>query len=88
VVVYSIAYTADGDDCYAAVGADVGGTIVTQYRGKNNLESPSLGAEEALKEIATPGNGYFYDLPDPTSLTGIFQQIAANIAGGSSRIVQ
>jgi hypothetical protein len=88
VVVYSIAYTADGDDCYAAVGADVGGTIVTQYRGKNNLESPSLGAEDALEEIATPGNGYFYDLPDPTSLTGIFQQIAANIAGGSSRIVQ
>ena len=88
VVVYSIAYTADGDDCYAAVGADVGGTIVTQYRGKNNLESPSLGAEKALEEIATPGNGYFYDLPDPTSLTGIFQQIAANIAGGSSRIVQ
>ena len=31
VLVYSIAYTADGDDCYAAVGANVGGTIVTQY---------------------------------------------------------
>jgi Putative Flp pilus-assembly TadE/G-like/von Willebrand factor type A domain len=86
VIVYSIAYTADGDDCYAAVGADVGGTIVTQYQ--TNLESPYLPAEDALEDISTPGSGYFYDLPDPTSLTGIFRQIAANIAGGSSRIVQ
>jgi hypothetical protein len=86
VLVYSIAYTADGDDCYAAVGANVGGTIVTQYQ--KTLEVPSLGAEDALEAIASPGNGYFYDLPDPTSLTGIFQQIAANIAGGTSRIVQ
>jgi hypothetical protein len=86
VLVYSIAYTADQDDCYAAVGADVGGTIVTQYQ--TNLESPYLGAENALEDISTPGNGYFYNLPDPTSLTGIFRQIAANIAGGTSRIVQ
>jgi hypothetical protein len=86
VLVYSIAYTADGDDCYAAVGADVNGTIVTRYQ--TNLESPYLGAENALEDISTPGTGYFCDLPDPTSLTSIFQQIAANIAGGSSRIVQ
>jgi hypothetical protein len=86
VLVYSIAYTAAGDDCYASVGADVNGTTVTQFR--STLESPYLGAENALQEMATPGNGYFYNLPDPTSLTGIFQQIAANIAGGTSRIVQ
>ena len=86
VLVYSIAYTANGDNCYAAVGANVNGTIVT--RSQTTPESPSIGAENALEDIATPGNGYFYDLPDPTSLTGIFQQIAANIAGGSSRIVQ
>ncbi|MEP6641698.1 MAG: vWA domain-containing protein [Gaiellales bacterium] len=86
VFVYSIAYTADGDDCYASVGADVNGTTVTRFR--STLESPSLGAKDALEQIATPGSGYFYDLPDPTSLTGIFRQIAANIAGGTSRIVQ
>ena len=86
VLVYSIAYTAAGDDCYASVGADVNGTTVTQFR--STLESPYLGAANALQEMATPGNGYFYNLPDPTSLTGIFQQIAANIAGGTSRIVQ
>jgi hypothetical protein len=86
VLVYSIAYTADRDDCYAAVGADVNGFIVT--RSQTTSELPSLGAEEALQDIATPGTGYFYDLPDPTSLTGIFRQIAANIAGGTSRIVQ
>jgi Putative Flp pilus-assembly TadE/G-like/von Willebrand factor type A domain len=86
VFVYSIAYTADGDDCYASVGANVNGTTVTRFR--STLESPSLGAENALEDIATPGNGYFYDLPNPSSLTGIFRQIAANIAGGTSRIVQ
>jgi Putative Flp pilus-assembly TadE/G-like/von Willebrand factor type A domain len=86
VYVYSIAYTANGDDCYAAVGADVNGTTVTKFG--STLETPSIGAEDALEQIATPGSGYFYDLPNPTSLTGIFRQIAANIAGGTSRIVQ
>jgi hypothetical protein len=30
----------------------------------------------------------FYNLPTPTSLTGIFQRIAADLAAGSARIVQ
>jgi Flp pilus assembly protein TadG len=87
VLVYSIAYTANGDDCYAAVGAKVGGTIVKNYDG--TLETPSLGAQQALQNMASTGTGtYFYDLPNPTSLTGIFQQIAADITGGTARIVQ
>jgi Putative Flp pilus-assembly TadE/G-like/von Willebrand factor type A domain len=86
VLLYSIAYTANGDNCYAAVGADVNGTIVTRSQG--TLESPSIGAEQALQEIASPGSGNFYDLPNASSLVGIFQQIAADIAGGTSRIVQ
>ncbi len=86
VLLYSIAYTANGDDCYASVGADVNGTVVTKFQG--TLESPSIGAEQALEDIASPGSGNFYDLPNPSSLVGIFQQIAADIAGGTSRIVQ
>jgi len=51
-------------------------------------ETPTLPAETALQEIASPGAQYFYDLPSATSLTGIFQQIASDIAGGTARIVQ
>jgi Flp pilus assembly protein TadG len=87
VLVYSIAYTANGDNCYAAVGANVGGKIVTTYDG--TLESPAIAAQQALQNMASTGNGtYFYDLPNPTSLTTIFQQIAADITGGTARIVQ
>jgi Flp pilus assembly protein TadG len=86
VLVYSIAYTAQGDNCYAAMGAKVNGKIVTQY--STTLESPALGANQALQQIANTGSQYFYNLPTPTSLTGIFQQIAADIAGGTARIVQ
>jgi hypothetical protein len=63
VLVYSIAYTADGDDCYASVGADVNGTTVTQFR--SALESPYLGAEDALEEIATPRQRLLLRPPRP-----------------------
>ena len=87
VLIYSIAYTANGDDCYAAMGAKIGTKTVTVYDG--TLESPSIQAQTALQNIAsTPSSEFFYDLPTPTSLTGIFQQIAADIAGGTARIVQ
>jgi Flp pilus assembly protein TadG len=85
VLIYSIAYTADGDDCYASPGAIVGGKTVSGFR--SQLENPDPGAERALENIATDPS-YFYDLPNPTSLTGIFQRIAADLAGGSSRIVE
>jgi Putative Flp pilus-assembly TadE/G-like len=86
VLVYSIAYTAQGDTCYAAMGSKVNGQIVTKY--STTLETPGLGASQALQQIASTGGQYFYNLPNPTSLTGIFQQIAADIVGGTARIVQ
>jgi hypothetical protein len=91
VLVYSIAYTAQGDSCWAAVGADVGGTIVTQQQTTpepgiyGSIPNP---ANAALANMASPGAQYFYNVPNPSSLTGIFQRIAADIAGGSARIVQ
>ncbi len=87
VLVYSIAYTAQGDDCYAAPGALVNGTI-QGFRTQKEL--PSLGvnpALTALSDMATDSTN-FYDLPNPTSLTGIFDRIASDLAGGSARIVQ
>jgi hypothetical protein len=90
VLVYSIAYTANGDECDAAIGAKIGATTVQWYGSSNwgTPETPALAAETALQEIASPGANSFSDLPNPTSLTGIFQQIAADIAGGTARIVQ
>ena len=38
--------------------------------------------------MASPGSQYYYNVPNPSSLTAIFQRIAADIAAGSSRIVQ
>ncbi len=90
VLVYSIAYTANGDECDAAIGAKIGGTTVQWYGSSKwgTPETPAMPAETALQKIASSGPQYFYDLPNPTSLTGIFQQIAADIAGGTARIVQ
>jgi Flp pilus assembly protein TadG len=90
VLVYSIAYTADGDECDAAVGAKIGSTTIQWYGNTpyGTAETPTMPAETALQKIATPGSQYFYDLPNPTSLTGIFQQIASDITAGQSRIVQ
>jgi hypothetical protein len=89
VLVYSIAYTANGDDCYASPGATIGGyTLGSQdFSSPQYLENPDPGAEQAIENMATDPS-YFYDVPSPSSLTGIFQRIAADLAGGSSRLVQ
>jgi putative Flp pilus-assembly TadE/G-like protein len=87
VLVYSIAYTANGDDCYASPGATIGGNTLQPSDFSKYLENPDPGAAQAIENIATDPS-YFYDVPNPTSLTGIFQRIAADIAGGSSRIVE
>jgi hypothetical protein len=87
VLVYSIAYTADGDKCWASPGAIVNGATITSAQWSTIPEANGEGAKQALQNIATDPS-YFYDLPSPTSLTGIFQRIAADLAGGSSRIVE
>jgi len=87
VLVYSIAYTANGDDCYASPGATIGGNTLTSADFSKYLENPDPGAEQAIENMATDPS-YFYDVPNPTSLTGIFQRIASDLAGGSSRIVE
>lgn len=92
VLVYSIAYTAQGDSCWASPGAMVNGSVVTNQQFGQVKEPDQYGqitnpALAALQNMASdPTN--FYNLPNPTSLLGIFDRIASDLAGGSSRIVQ
>jgi Flp pilus assembly protein TadG len=83
VLMYTIAYTTStSDKCYAAVGAKIGSTTVTKYDG--TLESPAISTVGALQAMASPNN--YYSNPNPTSLTGIFTAISADIMAGHSRI--
>ena len=72
VLIYSIAYDLDVSGalaCKSALGGD---------------ESPAIKANQAMQQIATPGN-YFYQ-PQPTQLVGVFDAITADLAKGTSRI--
>ena len=83
-LIYSIAYDLDvsgAEACYAAPGANVGGTIAGN---QNTPEVPFIKANQAMTQIATPGN-YFYQ-PQPTQLVGVFDAITADLAKGTSRI--
>jgi Flp pilus assembly protein TadG len=92
VDVYSIAYTAQGDSCWASPGAMVNGSVVTNGQFGQVPEPDQYGsipnpANAALRDMASdPSN--FYNLPTPSSLLGIFDRIASDLAGGTSRIVQ
>jgi Flp pilus assembly protein TadG len=72
VLLYSVAYDLGG------VGAQDCGK-----QGGGN-ESPPILANEALQEIASPGN--YYAEPQPSSLTGIFLAISADLGHGTSRL--
>ena len=50
----------------------------------NTPEQPAIQSNEALQQIASPGN--YYAQPQPTQLTTIFLAISADIARGTSRI--
>lgn len=49
-------------------------------------ERPAITPQTAMQEIASPGN--YYPDPNPANLTTIFQQISADMAAGTSRLVQ
>ncbi len=57
-----------------------------QRRGRypHRPESPAIQGDDALQEIASPGN--YYAQPEPVALTNIFLAISADIAKGTSRI--
>ncbi len=91
VLVYSIAYTGNNDNCNMAVGAKnpATGKIVTASQYDTIAEADGLSASQALQQIASPNstnNTYFYNLPTAQSLTGIFTAIAGDILQGHSRI--
>ncbi len=53
-------------------------------------ESPRITPQTAMQKIAgvnaVTGATNYYDEPDPTDLTGIFQEISADMSAGTSRI--
>ena len=72
VLIYTILY-----------GDQSGGPACEDYTGAN--EVPAIQPWTAMQNIASPGN--YYPDPNPANLQTIFQEIAADMAAGSSRIV-
>jgi Flp pilus assembly protein TadG len=85
VLVYTIAYDLNGagaQDCFMAPGAQVSATVTAGS--SDTPESPAITANQALQQIASPGN--YYAQPQPLELVGIFDEISADIARGHSRL--
>jgi Flp pilus assembly protein TadG len=86
VLIYTIAYTTSTSDlCKASTGAKIGKKVLVypdDYDQYN--EAPQISAVGAMQAIASPNN--YYSNPNPTSLTGIFTAISADIMAGHSRI--
>jgi hypothetical protein len=72
VRVYSIAYD-----------LDVSGAEACKYA-FGTAELPPILANQAMQQIATPGNCFYQ--PQPTQLVGVFDAITADLAKGTSRI--
>ena len=78
VLVYTILYGDQSDVPYCE-----------DYDG--DKEVPTITPQQAMADIAgtnkVTGASDYYDDPDPTDLTGIFQEISADMSAGTSRIV-
>ncbi|MDX6552888.1 MAG: hypothetical protein QOH74_1376 [Gaiellales bacterium] len=72
-IIYTIGYDLD------ATGANV----CQSYTGA--LESPSITAQYALQQIASPGN--FYNHPSASDLSAVFSAVAYDINAGSARLI-
>lgn len=78
-------YKAQGVLIYTVLYGDQSGGIACQdYTGAN--EVPFQQPWTAMQAMASPGN--YYPDPDPNNLTAVFQQIASDMASGTSRIVE
>jgi Flp pilus assembly protein TadG len=77
-------YKANGVLIYTILyGDQSGGPYCEDYTGDN--EVPQITPQSAMQQIASPNN--YYPDPNPANLQTIFQEIAADMAAGSSRIV-
>ncbi len=85
VLIYSIAYNTGNEGCYMSPGAKRGTKVLTTSDYRRYAETSGYTSDSALQAIASNANN-FYNQPDPSSLTGIFNQIGADIAAGTSRI--
>ncbi len=77
-------YKANGVLIYTILyGDQSGGPACEDYTGAN--EVPTIQPWTAMQNIASPGN--YYPDPNPANLQTVFQEISADMAAGSSRIV-
>src|SRR6185312_1677872 len=74
-LVYSIGYD---------LNATAAGANVCQNANNGNDETPTITTQDALTQIADPGQ--FYNHPSATDLAGVFVRISADIAAGTSRL--
>jgi Flp pilus assembly protein TadG len=72
-VIYTIGYDLDAQ----------GANVCQSYTGA--LESPSITAQYALQQIASPGN--FYNHPSASDLSAVFSAVAYDINAGTARLI-
>ena len=75
-LIYSIGYDLDA--------LNGGANVCTDYNG--NAEKPAITAYSAISQIASRPDT-FYNQPNPGQLKTIFTEIAADIAHGSSALI-
>lgn len=72
-IIYTIGYDLDAQ----------GANVCQSYTGA--LESPSITAQSALQQIASPGN--FYNHPSASDLSAVFSAVAYDINAGTARLI-
>ena len=70
---------------YTILYGDQSGGPACQPRTGSN-ESPAMTPQTAIQDIASPGN--YHPDPNPANPASIFQQIAADMTKGTSRLLQ
>jgi Flp pilus assembly protein TadG len=76
--VYTIGYAIGGSEKCLESRA-------TPQKPNNPAESPTITPDQALQQMASPGN--YYNRPDPGQLSTIFSAIAGDISSGASKLI-
>ena len=84
VTIYAIGYDLR-DDVTGGYATCKEGTRTGGHNNSNTNESPVITSYATLSQIASPGN--FYNKPDAGQVNTIFAAIVADIASGTSRLV-
>lgn len=81
VLIYTILYGSQSDAPYCQNYTSGG---VAQGAPTSTYETPRITPQQAMQQMASPND--YYEDPNPSSLTSIFQQISSDMAAGTSRL--